>query len=117
MVDDAGNPISYMALERGTACYSSDDEMVGTVREVLSVPAKDVFDGLVISTGSGQRFIDGPEVAHIYERRVEIAMTAEEIAAAPERQRGTLEYEPRPARGRLGEFWQRITLRGPWRRD
>jgi hypothetical protein len=81
---DRGNPISYMVLARGTAVVSSDGEEVGTVSNVLQVPEKDVFDGIVIQTPRGKRFADGPEVAEIYERQVVLSIDAQAAASLPE---------------------------------
>ena len=80
---DRGSPISYLVLERGTPVQSSDGVDLGTVRAVQQVPVKDVFDGIVIDTPAGRRFVDGPEVAEIYENLVVLAIDAEEAAELP----------------------------------
>jgi hypothetical protein len=80
---DRGSPISYLVLGRGTPVQSSDGVDLGTVRAVQQVPVKDVFDGIVIDTPAGRRFVDGPEVAEIYENLVVLAIDAEEAAELP----------------------------------
>jgi hypothetical protein len=66
MSDDRGAPISYLTLEPGTPVFTSDGAEVGRVAHVLADPDADIFDGIVISHGSGgHRFVDAPEVAHI----------------------------------------------------
>lgn len=118
MADDAGQPISYMVLAAGTQCYSADDEMVGTVKQVLADADEDVFDGIVIEAPGGEtRFVDGPDVAHIAERRVDLRLTAAEVAALPEHEQGAQVYEPRAPTSGAGEIWRKITLRRLWRRD
>jgi hypothetical protein len=78
-VDDPGLPISYEALDSGTPVYSSDGERVGSVGHVLSVPEKDVFDGIVIDEREGpggHRFADADDVDSIHERAVTLKLDA-----------------------------------------
>ena len=64
--------------------YASDGTRVATVRTVLADTASDIFDGIVLDTGSGpDRFVDAPEVARIHERGVLLSLTAEQAAALP----------------------------------
>jgi hypothetical protein len=72
-----------MVLAQGTRVESSDGVELGTVRQVLQVPEKDVFDGIVIDTPNGRRFADGPEVAEIYENLVVLSIGAETAALLP----------------------------------
>lgn len=76
-MDDPGPPTSYEALERGTPVYSSDGERVGSVAHVLSVPEKDVFDGIVIDERQepgGHRFADADDVEAIHEHAVTLKL-------------------------------------------
>jgi Mrp family chromosome partitioning ATPase len=68
-VDD-GHAISYQALRRGTVVRSSDGLELGKVRRVEEERRANIFDGIVIDTPNGRRFLDAPEVAHIAERAV-----------------------------------------------
>ena len=63
MTDDT--PISYMAAARGTPVLSSAGTQIGTLEHVLEVPEVDVFDGIVIATKAGLRFIDADYVQQI----------------------------------------------------
>jgi len=56
MTDDG--PISYQAAVRGTPVLSSAGTKIGTLEHVLEVPEVDVFDGFVIATDGGLRFVD-----------------------------------------------------------
>ena len=80
---DRGGPISYMVLAKGTRVESSDGAEVGTVKEVLQVPEKDVFDGIVLRTPSGDRFADADDVGQIYENLVVLKVSAEGAALLP----------------------------------
>jgi len=80
---DDGHAISYKALRRGTVVRSSDDVEVGRVRRVLDNTRENIFDGLVVETKQGMHFVDAPEVQHIAERAVTLAITADEVAELP----------------------------------
>ena len=69
MADD-GDAIGYKVLRRGTPVRSADGVEVGTVRRVQDNAREHIFDGIVIDTRDGQRFVDAPEVARIFERAV-----------------------------------------------
>jgi hypothetical protein len=67
---DDGHAISYQALRRGTVVRSSDGVELGKVRRIEEETRSHIFDGIVIDTRNGRRFLDAPEVAHIAERAV-----------------------------------------------
>lgn len=80
---DDGPAISYHALRRGVRVRASDGTEVGEVRRVLDNERESIFDGLVIETQQGRRFVDAPEVDHIAERAVTLKLTPQEVAALP----------------------------------
>jgi hypothetical protein len=108
---DEGHPISFRVLSRGTAVWSSDGEEIGTIESVLANDPEDIFDGIVIRTKGGRRFVDAPEVARIAERRVTLSITSAEAEQLPQPAGGSPEYKADPAGGR----WSRL-FGGPWRR-
>jgi hypothetical protein len=63
VTDDAA--ISYQAAVPGTPVLSSTGSQIGTLEHVLQVPQLDVFDGIVIATRAGLRFIDADDVERI----------------------------------------------------
>jgi hypothetical protein len=63
MTDDSA--ISYKAAVPGTPVLSSSGTEIGTLEHVLEVPEVDVFDGIVIATGAGLRFVDADYVQQI----------------------------------------------------
>jgi hypothetical protein len=81
---DDGHAISYKALPRGTPVRSADGVEVGKVRRVLEDTRAHIFDGIVVETRSGMRFVDAPEVAHIAERAVTLTIPAGEVDELPE---------------------------------
>ncbi|MDX6677532.1 MAG: hypothetical protein QOE31_1584 [Solirubrobacteraceae bacterium] len=111
--DDGGHAISYKVLERGTPVHASDGGEVGSVREVLENVAEHIFDGLVIDTPGGQRFVDAPEIARITERRVTLTLDAEGAAGLPERDSaGAPTFRANARGGRMSRLFG-----GGWKRD
>ena len=81
MAIEDGHAVSYTALETGIPVYSSDEQEVGTLREVLDNAREHIFDGIVIRTSGGDlRFVDAPEVARTAERAVTLTITADQVA-------------------------------------
>ena len=72
MSEPTGDPIGYQVLPNGVPVVATDGVTVGTVAKVLDNAREHIFDGIVVSTDDGQVFVDAPEVARIYERRVEL---------------------------------------------
>jgi Mrp family chromosome partitioning ATPase len=111
--DDDGHAISYKVLERGTPVHARDGSEVGSVREVLENVAEHIFDGLMVDTPGGQRFVDAPEIARIAERRVTLTLDAEGAAALPERDvAGGPTFRANARGGRLSRLFG-----GGWKRD
>jgi len=84
VVDDDGHAIGYKVLARGTPVRTSDGVQIGTVRRVQDNAREHIFDGIVIDTPDGRRFVDAPEVARIFERAVVLTITAAEAEELPE---------------------------------
>ena len=105
MPDGEGDQIGYQALSRGVPVHAADGPKVGTVHRVLDNARERIFDGIVISTPEGRRFVDAPEVARIAERRVTLSITAAEAGELPEHQgaRAVLGTSAR----RTGRRWRR----------
>lgn len=84
MSADLGAPASYLVLAEGTPVQSADGVGIGTVKRVLAVPDDDIFDGLILDTPEGDRFIDADHVARIYERGVVLDLRGEDAHHLPE---------------------------------
>lgn len=82
--DDRGHRTAYEALERGVRVWTSDGDEIGHVKKVMIVHEKHLFDGLVVETAAGDRFVDAPEVDEIYENLVTLKITSAEAAELPE---------------------------------
>ena len=81
---DEGLPIAYEVLDKGVPCYTSDGEQVGTVDHVISLPAEDIFHGIVLRAERGRRFVAADQVASLHERGVDLRIDAAAAAALPE---------------------------------
>src|SRR5918996_127286 len=102
---DDDHQIGYKALPRGVAVHTADGVEIGTVHRVLDNAREHIFDGIVIRTNDGRRFVDAPEVARIAERRVTLTLTAEQARELPEH------------RGKLGAMETGLKRAGRrWRR-
>ena len=96
MADDE-HQISYQALPRGVPVYASDGTLVGRVHRVQDNAREHIFDGIVIATENGKRFVDAPEVARITSARVTLTIAAAEVAQLP----------PQPGAPRTRRGWRR----------
>ena len=81
---DYGAPVSYMVLSEGTPVYSSDGQELGTVKRVLADTESDIFDGIIIDTPDGDRFVDAPNVDELYERGVVLKLSSDDAQHMPE---------------------------------
>jgi hypothetical protein len=103
--DDDEHQIGYQALPRGVPVLASGGEQIGTVHRVQDNAREHIFDGIVIATAGGRRFVDAPEVATITNRRVTLTITADEAATLPEHpgMLGTMQVRAK----RAGRRWRR----------
>jgi sporulation protein YlmC with PRC-barrel domain len=79
-MEDLGDPISYLTLEKGTAVYSADGEKIGSVAEIQADEGSDIFDSIVLDRNSilpgGREEIPADEIDEIYERGVVLSAGA-----------------------------------------
>lgn len=82
MTDEA-TPIAYGALARGTPMLARSGQRFGAVEHVLEVPEEDLFDGIVVTTARGLRFVDRDQIDEITTAYVSCALTDEQAATLP----------------------------------
>ena len=116
---DTEPAVSHRAAVPGTPVLTRTGTEIGTLEHVLEVPREDLFDGLVVATEWGLRFIDAGEVELITVRHVRSRLDDEQAARLPPPQ-GTVVYsvgsmdEIGEALGeRLGQMFRRPR----WSRD
>ena len=105
MSADDEHQIGYQALPRGVPVHASDGALVGRVHRVLDNAREHIFDGIVIETAEGRRFVDAPEVARITAARVTLSIDAAAAARLP-RPPGMAGNVGTRA-GRFGRRWRR----------
>ena len=90
MPDAADHPIAYTALRPGTSVQTSDGHEFATVQAVLVDELVSVFDGIVVQTPQGTRFVDADQVGSIYTTYVRTTLSAEQAANLPPPDASTL---------------------------
>ena len=91
------HPIAYTALQPGTPVQTSDGYPFATVQSVLVDEKVSVFDGIVVETAEGTRFVDAPQIDSIHTTYVRTTLSAEQAANLPQPEGSTL-VEVKPAR-------------------
>lgn len=80
---DEGEEISYLALANETPVLSSSGSEFGKVVHVLQIPELDEFDGIVVGTKHGHRFVDRNQITEITTSCVRCDLSDEQAAALP----------------------------------
>jgi hypothetical protein len=75
--------VSYQGAVPGTPVLTRTGNEIGTLEHVLEVPELDLFDGIVIATDWGLRFIDADQVDVITIRPVRCRIDDAEAARLP----------------------------------
>ena len=83
MSDASEYPIAYTALQPGTPVQTSDGDQFATVQAVLVDEKVSVFDGIVVTTPDGTRFVDADHIGSIYTTYVCTTLSAEQAANLP----------------------------------
>jgi hypothetical protein len=112
VVDDE-MPIAYSALQKGTPVVSVSGTQFGVVEHVLEIPAEDLFDGIVVSTAEGLRFVDRDQIDNITTAQVRCVLTDEQAQTlsppdgAPVYQANALQDSGSSLRDRFGRMFRR----------
>ena len=113
------DPIAYTALRPGTPVRTADGQQFATVESVLAVEDVDVFDGIVVGTDAGTRFVDADQITRIFTDHVETNLSADAAAALPPPdQDAYYKVDPRDDRGNsIGDRFDRWFGHGKWKRE
>lgn len=106
MSDASDHPIAYTALQPGTPVHTSDGVPFATVQAVLVDEKVSVFDGIVVETPDGRRFIDADEIRSIWTSHVRTTLSSEQAAALPLPEASTV-VDIKPPRSRMGRMFGR----------
>lgn len=97
MTDAPDHPIAYTALQPGTPVQTNDGQQFATVQAVLVDERVSVFDGIVVQTAEGKRFVDADQIESIYTTYVSTTLSMEQAAELPPPDGSTL-VEIKPGR-------------------
>ena len=75
--------VSYQAAVPGAPVLTRSGKEIGTLEHVLEVPGRDLFDGIVVATDWGLRFIDADQIELITVRSIRSTLDDEEAARLP----------------------------------
>ncbi|MCU1476283.1 MAG: hypothetical protein JWQ64_976 [Subtercola sp.] len=75
--------VSYLVLSRGTPVHDAAGTAFATVEHVLAEPDLDLFDGIVVATDSGIRFVDRDQIAEITASAVHTVLRPDEARMLP----------------------------------
>jgi hypothetical protein len=78
-----GTPISFAGATRGTPVLSSSGTKIGTLEHVLDVSDLDIFEGIVIATHHGLRFIDAEHLPEFTTTHIQSSLSDEQAAGLP----------------------------------
>jgi hypothetical protein len=81
MADDEA--VSYEAAVLGTPVLTSAGATIGTLEHVLEVPELDLFDGVVVATRDGLRFVDADHVTRITRQHLQTDLDDAQAADLP----------------------------------
>jgi hypothetical protein len=112
MPDASDHPIAYSALQPGTAVHTSEGHPFATVRAVLVDEKVSVFDGIVVETPDGERFVDADLIGTIYTTRVCTTVSADQVAELPVPDGSTL-IDVKPGRSMADRLSRML---GRWKR-
>lgn len=110
MPDAPEDPIAYTGLRAGTPVQTHDGLPFATVQAVLVDEKVSVFDGIVVQTAEGTRFVDAPLIGTIYSTHVCTTLSADQAANLPLPERSNL-IEIKPA-GSVAQRLARMFGRG-----
>lgn len=118
-MSEESEPIAYTALQPGTPVQTRDGHEFGSVETVLVVEEVDVFDGIVINTEAGIRFVDADDVGAIFTTHVVTRLSSDEAADLPvPDQDPSYEVDASADTGdSLADRFGRMFGRGKWKRE
>lgn len=89
--------VSWLAIERNAVVVSADGAEIAKVVEVAGDPRADIFNALVVRVGplEQKRNLPAERVVAIWPRRVEVDLTAREVAGLPVYEESVVEKLPK----------------------
>lgn len=116
---DSAPPVSYEGVPTGVPLLSSTGRQFGTLERVLEIPSEDLFDGVIVATDNGRRFVDRDQINEITTQYIRCLLSDSQVADLPEPS-GTAAYDADAGYGAGHSFrdWvQRHFGHGGWRAE
>jgi hypothetical protein len=116
MTDQA---ISYQAVPPGVPVLTATGHEIGTLEHVLQIPEEDLFDGLVVATKDGLRFVDADQVQVITTSYVRSTLDDDAAAHLPAPDGAPVYHVDalQDTGEKLGDRLGRLFRRARWIRD
>jgi hypothetical protein len=83
-VSDNAQPVAYEGVPLGVPMLSSTGQEFGTLEKVLEIPEEDLFDGVIVKTRHGRRFVDRDQITEITTEFIRCDLDDEAVANLPE---------------------------------
>jgi len=113
------DPISYVALTKGTPVLTASGTEIGKVEHVLQDDSLDLFDGLAVKTHDGLRFVAADSVGRITAAAVHTTVTDDQVDALPKPDgSAVLTADPDQFEGgELSAWFGKLFFREHWTRE
>ena len=118
MPDDA-QPVPYEGVPKGVPLLSTSGQSFGALERVLEIPSEDLFDGVIVRTSHGRRFVDRDQITEITTEYIKCDLDDAAAADLPEPQGSPVfEANPEAVEGHNFHAWVGRTFgHGGWTRD
>jgi hypothetical protein len=113
-------PIAYEALTTGTPVLSTTGTEIGIVEHILADSSLDLFDGLVVKTSAGLRFVTADQVGLITTTAVHSKVVDADIPNLQQPHSGDAAFKDNPEeydRNGLTRWFGKMFLREHWTRE
>jgi hypothetical protein len=84
VVSDTAEPVSYEGVPLGVPLLSLSGKQFGTLEKVLEIPSEDLFDGVIVKTHHGRRFVDRDQILEITTEFIKCDLDDDAAANLPE---------------------------------
>jgi hypothetical protein len=84
VVGDTADPVSYEGVPLGVPLLSSSGQQFGTLVKVLEIPEEDLFDGVIVKTDHGRKFVDRDQIVEITTEFIKCDLDDNAAANLPE---------------------------------
>jgi hypothetical protein len=114
------DPIAYEALKKGTPVVTATGTEIGITEHVLADSSLDLFDGIVVKTHNGLRFVTADQVGLITVGTVHTKVADADVANLQSPHNGDAVYHDDPDEydgNGLSKWFGKMFLREHWTRD